>query len=245
MSPMPDGWSVDVEGTRVVVRVSGRPHDWFWLSTGEIKTLIIQLQLAHVIAHRRELVESDPDALTSEVQRDIDAHLEMYGRYAVDELAQADIDYWTGQIVSGDELWQRFALPESNPSGDPPISVAPDGSDDAETADASGSATTGEQVGAGLPAGWNIRSNGDAVRFVVPASAADGEFQISRSEAAAVGVAMLWLSAPRQFREELIESRIANMWRGRLFRAFSARVWGGPFEEPGVDLSDEERGSTE
>lgn len=200
MSRMPFGWSVGVKGIRVVVRVSGRPDDWFWFSTAEIETLMHQLQFAHLVARRRELAESDLDALSSAVQRDIDAHLKMYGRYNVGELDQVDID---------------------SPSvfGSPPTSVGPDGSKDAVTTDVSGAAITSGRARAGLPEGWDIRRNGETVRVEFPASAADGEFQINRSEAAAVGIALLLAISPQEWADLL------NRW--------------------GFDRSDEERGSSE
>ena len=50
MSPMPNGWSVDVEGTRVAVRVSGRPDDLHRLTLQEARWLRNQLHLAYLIA---------------------------------------------------------------------------------------------------------------------------------------------------------------------------------------------------
>lgn len=135
MSPMPLGWSVGVDGTRVVLRVSARPDDWFWLSAAEVETLISQMQFAQLTARRKRLAELDPDALTSEVQRDIDAHLEMYGRYAVDVLRQVDVDSWTGKTVSGEEFRQRFPRPEpdaarENPARNDEDDDTPVGDDD-------------------------------------------------------------------------------------------------------------------
>lgn len=200
MSPMPVGWSVGVEGTRVVIRVSGRPDDWFWLSTAEIETLMHHLQFARLVARRRELAESDQDAISSAVQRDIDAHLKMYDRYKVGELDQVDID-------------------APSHFGAPATSVGPDGSEDAVATDVSGSATTSGRGSAGLPEGWDIRRNGETVRFGFPASAADGEFQISRSEAAALGIALLLVISPQE--------------------------WADLLNGSGFDRSDEERGSSE
>lgn len=50
MSPMPNGWSVDVDGTRVVIRLSGRPDDLHRLTVQEACWLRNQLQLAYLIA---------------------------------------------------------------------------------------------------------------------------------------------------------------------------------------------------
>ena len=50
MSPMPNGWSVDVDGTRVIVRVSGRPDDLHRLTAQEARWLRNQLHLAYLIA---------------------------------------------------------------------------------------------------------------------------------------------------------------------------------------------------
>lgn len=73
MSPMPEGWSVDVEGTQVVVRVSGRPDDRFVLSAGEAWTLKNQLHLAHLTARRLPRAPVDPDQLEQEIRRGPDA----------------------------------------------------------------------------------------------------------------------------------------------------------------------------
>lgn len=54
MSPMPEGWSVDVDGTRVVVRTPGRPGVGFYLDVAQARMLKNQLHLAYLIAdHQR------------------------------------------------------------------------------------------------------------------------------------------------------------------------------------------------
>lgn len=50
MSPKPNGWSVDVDGTKVKVRVSGRPDDLHRLTVLEARWLRNQLHLACLIA---------------------------------------------------------------------------------------------------------------------------------------------------------------------------------------------------
>lgn len=50
MSPVPNGWSVDVDGTRVIVRVSGRPDDPHRLTVQEARWLRNQLHLAYLVA---------------------------------------------------------------------------------------------------------------------------------------------------------------------------------------------------
>lgn len=50
MNPMPEGWSVDVDGTRVVIHVSGRPDDLHRLTVQEARWLRNQLHLAYLIA---------------------------------------------------------------------------------------------------------------------------------------------------------------------------------------------------
>lgn len=52
MSPMPNGWSVDIDGTRVIVRVSSRPDDLHRLTVQEARWLKNQLHLAYLIAAR-------------------------------------------------------------------------------------------------------------------------------------------------------------------------------------------------
>lgn len=74
MSPMPDGWSVDVEGTRVAVRVSGRPDDWFYLSAEEARTLKNRLDLAYLTVRRLRLAAANPDQLGSGTQQEVEDH---------------------------------------------------------------------------------------------------------------------------------------------------------------------------
>lgn len=50
MSSMPEGWSVDIDGARVVIRVSGRPDDLHRLTVQEARWLRNQLHLAYLVA---------------------------------------------------------------------------------------------------------------------------------------------------------------------------------------------------
>ncbi len=180
MSPMPDGWSVDVDGTRVVLRVLGKADVRLNISADEARMLKNQLHVAYLIAHRNAPNEqefSGTEFTSSDAVAAVEAH-------AVDE-----------------EL----------------------------TADA-------------LPAGWAIWPEGDLVHFEVPASAADGDFELSRLEAAVVGIVLLWLSMPSSLREDLTESETSNKWRSGQLRSIGQSQWANLFGGPGDDLSDDEQG---
>lgn len=68
MSPMPEGWSVDVDGTKVAVRVSGRPDDLHRLTVQEARWLRNQLHLAYLIAAQN----GGSDEMQSAVDRVMD-----------------------------------------------------------------------------------------------------------------------------------------------------------------------------
>jgi hypothetical protein len=53
-----------------------------------------------------------------------------------------------------------------------------------------------------LPERWDIRPEGEAIYFGVPASAADGEFLLTQAEALAVGVLLIQLSRRRWIYED-------------------------------------------
>ncbi|MGE0781830.1 MAG: hypothetical protein AB7F42_28295 [Mycolicibacterium sp.] len=92
------------------------------------------------------------------------------------------------------------------------------------------------------PTGWTIWPEGGLVHFEVPASAADGNFELSRPEAAAVGILLLWLSMPSSLREDLTEAEISNKWRSKQLRVIGQSPWAKLFGGPGNDLLDDEQG---
>ncbi|KUI24046.1 hypothetical protein AU196_09845 [Mycobacterium sp. IS-1742] len=180
MSPMPDGWSVDVDGTRVVLRVLGTADVRFNISAAEARMVKNQLHVAYLIAQRNN-----------------------YG----------------GQQFSGTEFTSSDAVP----------AVEAHAADEGLTADA-------------LPAGWAIWPEGGLVHFEVPASAADGDFALSRLEAAVVGIVLLWLSMPSSLREDLTESETSIKWRSGQLRLIGRSEWAKLFGGSGGDLSDDEQG---
>lgn len=181
MSPMPDGWSVDVDGTRVVLRVLGTADVRFNISADGARMLKNQLHVAYLIAQRNAPNE---------------------------------------QEFSGTEFTSSDAVP----------AVEAPAADEGLSADA-------------LPAGWAIWPKGGLVHFEVPASAADGDFELSRLEAAVVGIVLLWLSMPSSLREDLTESETFNKWRSGQLRLIGQSEWAKLFGESGGDLSDGEQGA--
>lgn len=141
MSPMPEGWSVDVEGTRVVIRVPGRPDDVFYLSAREARMLRIQLHLAYITAfwRRRSVIGS--------------YQLEPEGRRDSSDPASRRTD-----SMSSRELRPSIGLYDD-------LSPAPEG--------------------------WSIDAVGRWVHLEVPASAADGVFNLTAGEALTVGIALI------------------------------------------------------
>lgn len=141
MSPMPEGWSVDVEGTRVVIRVPGRPDDVFYLSAREARMVRIQLHLAYLTAfwRRRSVIGSDQPE--PESRRD-----------SSDPASQGT------DSMSSQELRPSIGLYDD-------LSPAPEG--------------------------WSIDAVGRWVHLEVPASAADGVFNLMAGEALTVGIALI------------------------------------------------------
>ncbi|MGE0215349.1 MULTISPECIES: hypothetical protein [Mycobacteriaceae] len=124
-----------------------------------------------------------------------------------------------GQQFSGTEFTSSDAVP----------AVEAHAADEGLTADA-------------LPAGWAIWPEGGLVHFEVPASAADGDFALSRLEAAVVGIVLLWLSMPSSLREDLTESETSIKWRSGQLRLIGRSEWAKLFGGSGGDLSDDEQG---
>lgn len=182
MSPMPDGWSVDVDGARVVLRVLGTADVRFNISAEEARMLKNQLHVAYLIAQRNTLGD---------------------------------------QELSGTEFTSSDAV----------AAVESHVADEGLTADA-------------LPAGWAIWPEGGLVHFKVPASAAAGYFELSRLEAAVVGIVLLWLSMPSSLREDLTESETADKSRSGQLRLIGQSQWAKLFGGSGGDLSDGEQGAT-
>ncbi|MCH9732234.1 MAG: hypothetical protein K0U84_21595 [Actinomycetia bacterium] len=130
MSELPAGWSIDVKETRIIFRVSGRPDDEFHLSTEEARGVEKQLWLAHLIAHRRELAETDPDSLATttappEFFDDLLAALDVREAHRRSGLAAAS-DAWHG--------WRDFDEVGQGPEPDVPSYEIRDLRDSAERA---------------------------------------------------------------------------------------------------------------
>lgn len=179
MSSLPEGWSVDVSGPQIVVRVSGRPDHLFHLTLQEARLLRVQLHLAYLLAGRNtaeavrlwKLFGDHPDLRDADIFHDLAADLlEIYKSH-------------TGR-------------PADNPE-----------QEDAET-------EPGQ-----LPRDWGISAVGDSVEFVVPASADDGRYTLTRAEALAAGVLLIqeaerarhnWM----EFRRRAIEEEASEFFAG-------------------------------
>jgi hypothetical protein len=110
MSSIPEGWSVDVNGPQIVVRVSGRPDDQFHLTLGEARALRVQLHLAYLLAGRntteaallRRLFGSHPEWHDADIAHDLAADLlESYKAYAgrpADNAAQEEAANEPGRL---------------------------------------------------------------------------------------------------------------------------------------------------
>lgn len=110
MSSMPEGWSVDVNGPQIVVRVSSRPDDQFHLTLDEARALRVQLHLAYLLAGRntaeavllRKLLGSHPELRDADISHDLAADLfETYKSYAgrpVDNPAQEEAATEPGRL---------------------------------------------------------------------------------------------------------------------------------------------------
>ena len=85
--------------------------------------------------------------------------------------------------------------------------------------------TTEGQTAAVLPLGWSTWPDGRNVRLEIPASAADGDFELSRSNAAVVGFVLLWLSMPPSLREDLVDSETVSAYRSGQYRVISPDEW--------------------
>ena len=93
MSPVPNGWSVDVDGTKVIVRVSGRPDDPHRLTVQEARWLRNQLHLAYLVAAQ--------NGGSSEMQSAVDRVIDLEG-FGLQEIRR------TSEMRNADMITLRF-----------------------------------------------------------------------------------------------------------------------------------------
>lgn len=134
MSQMPEGWSVDVRGAQILVHVSGRPDDQFYLTLQEARSLRVQLHLAYLLAGRntaevsalRKLFADHPELRADDISHDLAADLlEAYKSYvvrAVDGQAQEEAETDAGQLprdwgISAIGSSVEFVVPASAADG--------------------------------------------------------------------------------------------------------------------------------
>lgn len=198
MTEMPEGWSVDVDGANIVVSFpDGDEAGRRMLSRHDARVLRVQLHLAYLLAGRNRWSAGAGPGVTSEEVAALRAVMRDHP-----DLLGADITY---QVAA--ELLERFkAYVGRNLERIPPSSMSAEPVSTAPVTEAGGATATSE-----LPRGWSIRARGHEVEFIVPASAADGYFDLRIEEALAVGVAitqqaerarLAWLEARQRAIEE-------------------------------------------
>ncbi|MEW5813098.1 MAG: hypothetical protein AB1925_27065 [Actinomycetota bacterium] len=198
MTEMPEGWSVDVDGANIVVSFPGGDQDGRRvLSRHDARVLRVQLHLAYLLAGRNRWSTGVELGATSEEVAALRAVMQDHP-----DLRGADITY---QVAA--ELLERLkAYVGHNLERIPPSAMSAEPVSTAPVTEPGGAAAPGE-----LPRGWSIRARGHQVEFIVPASAADGYFDLRIEEALAVGVAitqqaerarLAWLEARQRAIEE-------------------------------------------
>ncbi|WP_006247140.1 hypothetical protein [Mycolicibacterium tusciae] len=223
MTPIPDEWSVDVQGPNIIVAFAdGDETGRRILSRHQVRVMREQLRLAYLLAGRNKLTKDASAAVevgsqTGSVSALIGDELHLHPVAASDEdLARLLTEVrerrqWrTGEDQSASAVHSEGNAAESGRASGPE--------------DEAGSATDARPIRNRLPRHWDIRPVGESIYFGVPASAADGEFLLSQGEALAVGVLLIQLSRRRwifEDNEELLDVLRLQELRSQSFRAMS------------------------
>lgn len=177
MTSMSDGWSVDVDGTGIIVRLSGRPDGAYRLTMHEARVMRAQLHLASLLAGRNQWATGeDPGG------REPSGEMPTYSALTQDELNLREVEINDDVAAEALDRYKKYVeryLAETL---------------EGASGDASGSSHSTFAAGempSSLPRGWRIAARGRSVEFVVPASADDGRFVIGIDEAIAAGVALI------------------------------------------------------
>jgi hypothetical protein len=245
MSSMPEGWSVDVEDTRILVYVSGRPDDRFQLTIEEARTLRNQLHVAYLVAWRNSDTEVEKPTASEKSAAAESAEGFSVGGVGVQPATlhgpaprptvPADDDADSGKLLEQMREERGRAIDGSeddNAEADATarrleaIRLSSGALDEVAKAYAEGLAPLDDdhawaksaREGKALPAGWEIRAEGNGVFFSVPGSAADGQFHLTSSEALAVGVLMIQISQRQWAEERLNDSQLREL-QSQLLRA--------------------------
>lgn len=244
MSPMPEGWSVDVEDARILVYVSGRPDDRFQLTIEEARTLRNQLHVAYLVAWRNSDTDVKPTAsernTAAESVEDFSAGgvrvqpATLHGP-APRPTVPADDDADSGKLLEQMREERGRAIggsEDDNAEADATarrleaIRLTSGALDEVAKAYVEGLAPLDDddawarsaREGKALPGRWEITAEGNGIFFNVPGSGVDGEFHLTSSEALAVGVLMIQLSQ-RQWAEERVNDSQLRELQSRLLRA--------------------------
>ena len=198
MKFIPDGWSVDVDGNKVLVTFpAGDQSGRRLLSRHEARVLRLQLHLAYLLAGRNfwtsaagtDATEGEADSFSAlirdrmklqrvEISEDERAELLTQHQQGVERYRE-EIERAASCQTAGAKFvdWQ-------NPEWDVLESQAK------SSDEGGGGFPAGE-----LPQGLSIEPIGATVKIIVPASAADGDFELTDSEALSAGVRLIQLCA--------------------------------------------------
>ncbi|MCA2245946.1 hypothetical protein JF781_26945 [Mycobacterium sp. WUMAC-067] len=202
MSLMPNGWSVDVDVENVVVTFpTGGGVARLELSRYEARVLRFQLRLAYALAGRNvwtagefsERSGPESDTFGALVRDRLDLR-----RVEISEEERAGLWARHRQRVKRyiEQLEHDAARPETATSFDDweNLKAGAQAADGGSAADM-GAGLAGLGPAAQVPGGWSIELAGQLIKFVVPASGVDGEFELTDAEALAAGVRLIELSA--------------------------------------------------
>jgi hypothetical protein len=241
MSQSDDEWLVDVEGPNVVVTVkSGSQTERRALGQHQTRVLREQLRLADLLARRNRWASSAVPSPIEDAAGDFSISgvrvqpATLHGP-APRPTLPADDDADSGKLLEqmreergravdgseddkaeADATARRLeAIRLTSGALDVVAKAYADGLAPLDDDDAGAKSTSQHNT---LPSRWEIRAEGDGIFFSVPGSAADGEFDLTNSEALAVGVLMIDVSQ-RQWAEERLNDPQLRELKNRLLRA--------------------------
>jgi hypothetical protein len=230
VTPIPDEWSVDVQGPNIIVAFAdGDETGRRILTRHQARVMREQLRLAYLLAGRNKLTR---DASAVEVGAETSSVSALIGDELHPILVDVSDEDVAQRLTEHRERRRRRAHEDDDRSRLEAIertagaltgafqssedATAPEDEDDA--------ATNAVRIRNRLPERWDIQPVGDSIYFGVPASAADGEFLLNQGEALAVGLLLIQLSRRRwiyEDNEELLDVLRLQELRSQSFRAMT------------------------